>query len=86
MLTRGVISEVEIGGVEVTRSCDRTKPNAQYILFGMDSLLGRPRASTVKAISECELIRFPAVDLHLHEDGALKVRACMWPAGAGMDM
>ena len=60
-----------MSGVSRTITCERT--NAPYLLFGMEALLGRPRASTIVCGTDVELIKFPAVELNIREDGAAQV-------------
>ena len=49
------------------------RPNAPFVLFGKESLLGRPRGSSVDCVADCDVIKFPAVDLNIREDGAAQV-------------
>lgn len=72
VLTAGTVKESSVSGVSRTITCER-RPNAPYLLFGMEALLGRPRASTIVCGTDVELIKFPAVELNIREDGAAQV-------------
>ena len=55
-----------------TLECDR-RPNCAFTLLGMEALVGRPRASTVSVLHDCELLKFAASDLNIRRDGADKI-------------
>jgi len=48
----------------------------EYVLFGTEALLGKPRASTMSCSDDVEVLTFNADELHLHlrPDGVAKVR------------
>ena len=50
-----------------------TAERGQFLLFGMESLLGRPRNSTIRALGDLDVMKFTATDLNIKEDGAVKV-------------
>jgi CRP-like cAMP-binding protein len=45
----------------------------EYTLFGMESLVGRPRTSTISVLGDCEVLKFAAENLNIRKDGAAMV-------------
>ena len=72
ILKAGAVHEHSLAGVDRTITVER-RADAQFVLFGMEALLGRPRACTVDAMEDVDIIKFSAVDLNIREDGAAKV-------------
>lgn len=72
VLKSGMLHETSPGGVDRYLSASGG-PESPFVLFGMESLLGRPRASTVVAHTDAFVLKFSAVDLNVREDGAAKV-------------
>ena len=76
ILTGGVLRESSVGGganreLRVDRKAGGS--SSGFVLFGMESLLGRPRASTIDVMEDADVIKFTAVDLNIQQDGAVKV-------------
>ena len=72
ILKSGTVQETSIAGVDTTTTVER-RPDAKFVLLGMESLLGRPRQSTLSCLEDVEIIKFSAVDLNVKEEGAAKV-------------
>ena len=73
ILVKGLIETSAHGGRSTRIDCDGTRPNGGYELLGVESLLGRPRAATLRLAHDCELIVFSASHLNVREDGAAAV-------------
>jgi len=73
ILVKGLIETSAHGGRSTRIDCDGTRPNGGYELLGVESLLGRPRAATLRLAHDCELIVFSASHLNVREDGAAVV-------------
>jgi CRP-like cAMP-binding protein len=72
ILTGGCIRERSLRGADCYHTVHRG-PHSSYFVFGMDALLGRPRSSSVQAITNVDVIRFSATGLNISTDGAAKV-------------
>lgn len=52
--------------------CDR-RAGCVFTLIGMESVVGRPRTSTITVLEDTELLRFQATDLNIRRDGAAQI-------------
>ena len=56
-----------------TLECDK-RPGSTFTLFGMESVVGRPRTSTISVLGDgCEVLKFPASNLNIRRDGAAAI-------------
>ena len=75
VLTSGTLIETISTEREAKRHTVERKPGHAFFLFGMESMLGRRRKSTLRAESDAEVVRFAAAELNIQNDGAVKVNA-----------
>jgi len=75
VLTRGAVLEnSSTGGEPVTHTCVRTAEGGRgYVLFGMEALYGRPRATSISALCDVEVIKFSTAGLNMTDQSAVKV-------------
>lgn len=74
VLVRGSIAEQSTTTSEiVTHTASRTGGSRGYVLFGMEAIHGKPRASTISALADVEVIKFSTSGLNMSDSNASKV-------------